>query len=248
MAELPTDWQERFVAQIAGRAPLDGTLFSGGPTLSPLAQVGIYRDQYRLRLTEAIRDDLRGLGSLLGRDALDPLIEAFLLAHPSRSWSLSAASRPFADWYATREPAVHLLEMARIDLAVQHGFTAASGQALTLADLVGVPDLALAPHATLLWNTTNVHQLRSALLGGRDAPALERQEVPLVLYRQDLAMRHLELEPGAWQILQEIAEGASLIDAIEAAVRSGAIAPEAVESSVGPWFQLFAGRGLVVRG
>lgn len=248
MDELPADWRSQVVRQIAGRAPLDGGLFAGSATLSPLDQIGIYREQYALRLGEAVRDDLLGLRALVGFERLDAWVTTYLAVHPSRTWSLARVAHAFPDWLAGQSVRPVELEMARVDLAVQRGFTAPVGTPLSVADLVGLPALALAPDVTLLWNTTNAHVLRSALLAEREVPAVEEGlEVPLVLHRKGLGMRHQVLEPGAWHVLSALSGGAGVLQAIEEAVQVGALDADDVESAVARWFTLFAERRLVMR-
>ena len=60
---LPADWQVRFVEMVRGAAPLEGTWFAGGQGLSPVEQIGVYRDQFRMRLGESLSAELPGLDS-----------------------------------------------------------------------------------------------------------------------------------------------------------------------------------------
>ncbi|MCB9668846.1 MAG: putative DNA-binding domain-containing protein [Alphaproteobacteria bacterium] len=245
--ELPTDWRDRMVQLVSGQVPADGALFAGGPTLTPEQQIGIYRGQYVLRLTEAIEDDLLGLRALVGRPTLHAWVLDYLREHPSRSWTLNRASRGFADWLAERDPEPLHLEMARIDTAVQTGIVAAEGAPLTLADLASLPDLALPPHLTLLRHTTNAHALRGALLTGGDVPPTATGDFPVAVYRRGIAMKSEVLDPAAWAVLRSIGDGLGVLEALDGVVRAGLVAPSEVEGAVAGWFRLFASEGLVTR-
>ena len=63
---LPPDWQARMVAMIRGAEPLEPDWFTGGPVLGPAEQIGVYRDQYRLRMWNTLVDEVPGTLALLG--------------------------------------------------------------------------------------------------------------------------------------------------------------------------------------
>lgn len=249
MHELPPDWRERMARLVSSADPADATLFAGGPVLSPLAQIGIYREQYHLRLVEAVQEDLLGLTKWVGESTVHEWVVGYLAKHPSRSWTLNRASLRFADWLAD-QPGVSVaqVEMARVDRAVQMGFEAGAGRPLSLADLASVPVLALAPHVTLLQQSTNVHAVRSALLADQSAPELVEAPLFLVLYRQNRGMRHWIMDEAPWRVLEGLAAGTALMESVQAVVDGGLVAPEALEGAVATWFRDFAEDGLLVRG
>ena len=51
---LPPDWQGSLLEMIRGAAPLNGALFAGSETLSGEEQVGVYAQQFRLRIRPAL--------------------------------------------------------------------------------------------------------------------------------------------------------------------------------------------------
>src|SRR5687767_793023 len=102
MAEgLPADWRDQMVLMIRGAVEADGALFSGGPTLSPLDQIEVYREQFRMRMWDALLEEIPGLAKWLGDDA-DDMVWAFLADHPPDSWTLARIADPLADWMAAR--------------------------------------------------------------------------------------------------------------------------------------------------
>lgn len=256
---LPADWQTRMVDMIRGAAPLDGTWFTGGPALSPQAQIAVYREQYRLRLFDAVVIEAPGLAKLLGvamnGDAPDPawlsdvdgpgLIHDYIADCPSRSWTLDRVADALADWLRDRGARVELVEMARLDHAVQRGFAAAEGMPLRAEDLSRMPRLALQPHVSLLRNRTNVHRVRSALLSGDAPPDLVPGDFPLVIFRRGVRMRHWEIPLGSWGILCGIQDGLEVGSAIERAFARGWLSMDQLGSELGAWFADFAERNLV---
>lgn len=63
-------------------------------TLAPLQRLMIYRDQYLLRMEEALSIDFPVLKQHLGDEAFFQLVEAFVQVHPSQSYTLNELGRP----------------------------------------------------------------------------------------------------------------------------------------------------------
>lgn len=243
--ELPDDWRDQVTAMIARRAPLDGSMFRGGPVLSPVEQIGVYRNQYELRLYDALVEEIAGLAHLLG-PRLRETVWAYLDAHPSRSWTLNRVADHLVPWLEATGAPVEQVEMARVDRAVQRGFEAALGRPLVPEQLTELPDLRLQPAVTLLRLTTNVHAIRGAVLAERESPQLERGlDVPLVIFRQAFRMRHWELSPGAWHVLEALGRGVSTMDALTGVVEGGLVAPDDLAEAVQGWFRDFVTHQLV---
>src|SRR5689334_5181237 len=70
---------------IEGEWPLHVT---GNRRLTPGGAVEIYRRQYWLRHIDALADDYPGVAHLVGEEAFDAFLRAYLLAHPPRHKSL----------------------------------------------------------------------------------------------------------------------------------------------------------------
>lgn len=234
---LPADWQARVVEMIRGAAPLDGAWFRGSAALSPEEQIGVYREQFTLRLTEALDAELAGLRGLLG-DGLDGLFEAYLLDHPPRSWSLDHAADRFPAWLEAQEAPAEQVEMARLDLAVSALFLAADAPVASPADLSAGRPLTLAPSTRRLRLGWDVHRHRSETLQGRPAPAPRPGDWRLLLYRTEDGPRHWELDPATDAALGAFARGCTVEEAVDAALTE---APEAAPT-LGALFREIAAR------
>ncbi len=244
---LPDDWRERLLRQVTGAAPPDPALFAGGPFLEPIAQIEVYRRQYRLRLTDAVREELAGLAALVGADGgeIDTLIADYLRVHPSTSWTLNRVADHFPAWLAARPytPAAWR-EMCALDRAVNEGFEAADGEAIRPEQRQSAPRLALQPHVHLLRFQWSVHRTRAAALGGSELPALEAGDFPVVVFRANRRMRHLQLHPVAWALLERLNAGRALGEAIGDVVAAGAPV-SLLQASLQSWFAFYVEHGLL---
>lgn len=243
--DLPDDWRERFVEMIRGASPLEDDWFTGGPVLSSMEQIAVYKNQYRLRLYGALVDEVPGLHHLLGEGA-EPLLRAYLYDRPSTEWTLNRVADHLIDWLEQRMCPRQFVDMARLDRAVQVGFDAASGRSLQPEDLVAMPRLKLQPHVKLLRLSWNVHWVRSAVLARKDeVPALVEGEYPVVVFRRGIKMRHWQMPAGAFAILEGIDEGLPVEAAIDQAFSRGQLSMETLGEDIGTWFQDYSSRDLV---
>jgi hypothetical protein len=232
---LPPDWQEQLAAVIRGAAEPDLSWFACGLTLSPQEQVGVYQEQYRLRLWDALVEEVPGLRWLLG-DRAQEVLWAYLDACPPRSWTLNRVADRLAGWLRDAGHPQAWVDMAVLDAAVAASFDAADGRPLTPEALT--LDLSLTPHVRLLELRHTVHLVRSAALERREVPALEARDLRLVVFRRGHGVRHAEAEDGAWALLRAIEAGTPLVEAL------GGLEPED-GAKVAGWFQGFAEAGWV---
>lgn len=244
---LPDDWRDQMVEMIRGAREADGALFAGGPTLSPLDQIEVYREQFRLRMWDALLEEIPGLAKWLGDD-VDDVAWAYLADHPPESWTLARIADRLADWMEARgRPAVEV-DVARLDAAVMAGFVAGEGRIPRPDELDaamrGELRIRLQPHVRLLRARWSVHRWRSVALADQAAPPPVEGDFTLVVFRVDRKMRHLEVEPAAWALLRALDGGASLDEALGAALAEAGDVQQLVAKLPG-WFQLFTQRGLL---
>jgi hypothetical protein len=232
---LPSDWQEKMAAMIRGATPLDATWFAGGPTVTPDEQIAVYHNQYRLRIYDALAEELPGLTWMLGDTAV-AVLWRYLDANPPNSWTLNRIAARFLDWATAEGLSDAHLDMIRVDLAVAASFEAAWGAPLSVAQLMELPPLRLSPHVRLLRLGSNVHLIRSAALQKKDVPALEAVDRPLLVFRRGIRVRHMELPLPQWSLLSRIDAGEDLGSALEAVVAEW---PD-VAPRLGEWFKTFA--------
>lgn len=242
---MKPDWQAEMVAMIRGAAPLSGELYAGSATLTAEEQIAIYAEQFRLRLWDAFAEEVPGYLALAG-DAGESAVWAFLDRHPPSHWSLGRVADGFADWLASSGAPAAQVEMARLDHAVMSGFLAAAGttpRPEQLAEaLTGALHLRLQPHVHLLVFTTSVQRTRSVWSERGEPPGVVPGDFRVAVYRVDRAMRHVELEAGAYAALVALRDGGSIDEAVMAAVAAD---PTNAPTRLSAWFASFVERGLV---
>ncbi len=240
---LPPDWRERFVAMVAGREPARPEWFTGGPGMTPELQASIYPEQYRLRLHDGLRGELPGLVRWdPERRAWDEVFTAYLADHPATAWTLNRVADGFAGWWATRGATRAELEMARLDHLVSRAFEAADAPPLAPP----VPArVRLAPAVGLLRATTNVHEIRHALLTDAPCPALRAEDLGVVVYRREREVRHWVPPAPVFAILEAVAGGEALADAVTAPIRDGTTDAPTLAAHLSGWMAAVAERGLL---
>lgn len=245
-AELPPDWQHVTAAMIRGARPLDGGLFVAGAVLGPDAQIAVYREQFDLRFWDVVAEDACGLLALLG-DVGEPTLRAYLRDCPPDAWTLSRVCDRLEGWLVSRGAPVEQVEMAWLDRAVQRSFVAAGGLTPTPEALAAGGfglRLRLQPHVRLRRLTHDVHHVRMDLSEQAEVRAPSAGDFPVAIFRAPtLKVRHFDLEPSAYTLLEALGPGATL----EAAVMAAAAVdpdPAALVGKLGVWFRRFTERGL----
>jgi hypothetical protein len=103
-------------------APTVRAVVGGNDRLSPEEQAEIYREQFWLRHRDVLRDDFPALRHLIGDEAFDAFMRAYLLACPPDSYTLRDLGQRLADFAQRYEGFSPQLEgpardMARFELA-----------------------------------------------------------------------------------------------------------------------------------
>ena len=224
-------------------------------TLSPAERVGVYHGMYVLRMAEALESDYPALAHFLGPRRWRELVRAYVAAHPSRSYTLSALGRQLPDWLLAapglaRRGFCH--DLARLEWAVAEAFDADETPRLREAELAALPAEAwpaarLVPSAalrlvSLRWNAND--WLDSARDERHDHPRPQRRCESVVVFRRRYAVYRRELSPPAFRLLSELAAGRPVGEALAAALRRrGAPGAAALQQ----WFRGFAADGLFTR-
>lgn len=239
---LPPDWQRRMVEMIRGAEPLDGGWFEPGPWLDATEQIAVYREQFVMRMRDALDGELPGLRALLG-EALDPLYAEFLVEHPPDSWTLDHLARPFAGWLEAKRADRCHVDMARLDAAVMAAFSGPDPEALDPSALSPGVTLCFTPSARILSLAWTVHLARASIERGQVQVAPTRRDCALVVYRRGLEVRHWELGPLEQALLLAFSMPRPLEQGLGLALEQ---APEHA-ARVGPALHEIAARRLLTR-
>jgi hypothetical protein len=229
-----------------------GEVLLPSATLAAEARLGVYHEMYQLRMTEALASNYPALAQFLGGRRFTALVRDYLLAHPSRSYSLNHLSRALPDWLGTAAPLPRrgfCRDLARLEWAISEAFDADEASRLAPEALAAVPAEAwsgarLLPSAALRlvelrWNANE--WLESTKDNRHDHPRPRRRHAAVVVFRQRYAVYRRELSHSAFRLLKDLAAGRRIGEAIAAALeRRAAPRPEAITG----WFRDWAADGL----
>jgi hypothetical protein len=230
---------------------------TGNDRLTPAEQVDIYRRQFWLRHVDSLIEDYPGLLWLLGDDAFEEFARAYLIAHPPRHPSLRDLGADIVPFSATYEAfPSDRVALCREMVAYENAF-------VDLFDGADVPPLdpqkltAMSPED---WDTARVvlhpllarfrleypvHLGRSAAKRGEPLPRVPSpSSTHVVLYRRELLVRFEELEPAAFDLLDALARGKSLVAACDDVV--AVHGEDGLQEKVGAWFQSWTALGWIV--
>jgi hypothetical protein len=243
---------------------------AGNDRLSPAEQADLYREQFWARHFESLTEDYIGLRALLGREAFEAFLTAYLTACPPRHPSLRDLGDRIVDFtneYDGFAPELRAVarEMVRYENALVEVFDAAEPPALDAAKLGALDEeawdrarIVLNPMLVRLSLGHPVHTYRIAAKAALDAresdcascepqadtapPPPEARPVHLALFRPDLVVSYEELTPEAFLLLEALAAGDPLTRACEK-VAEPLDEEQAADlmSKVGPWFQQWTG-------
>lgn len=151
------------------------------PLVSVATRLAIYRDGYRLRLTESLTANFPALHAYLGTEAFTELCAAYITDHPSTCRSIRWYGHHFADFITTYFTGEYsfLAELADFEWKMTLTFDAADEPILQVSEMASIPgdawaDLRLLFHPSLhragyFWNTA---PLWNALTYDEEIPEL----------------------------------------------------------------------------
>ena len=213
----------------AGRT---GSVVLPSARLTAPERVGVYHGMYLARMREALESDYSGLARVLGPAAWERLVQTYVEAHPSRSYTLNVLGRHLPDFVRAarvRRPAF-CRDLARLEWAMTEVFDAPETPLLTETALAAVaPDewerARLVPVAALrlvvLEHDTGAHL--DALRQGRRRPPVRRRRCRVVVYRRNYAVFRREQTAAAFALLEDLVSGLTVGRALHRALeRRGA--------------------------
>lgn len=213
--------------------------------LSSFERLEIYNRQYWFRLYSSFEEDFPGLQAIVGRQKFDALMRAYLTECPSESFTLRNLGSRLEAWLHGHtefmEPHAALaLDMVRLEWAHIEAFDAEEKPRLSAAGLAAVDEtstLRLQPYLRLLALSYPVEDLLlevrsedgSSASSANNASAarkrrqvrrfaaLEAAPIHLAVHRQENTVWYKPLEVEEFRLLEAIAAGRPLGEAIEQA-------------------------------
>ena len=224
-----------------------------GKQLTAKERLEIYVDDYWSRCFGSLAEDFPALERIWGHEKFRSLMEEYLVAHPSRFYSLRNLGSNLEEFFKThyegadKELAVDIarFEWAKIEAFDNPVLPPFDPHKLTAAQKQGLDSMAFVfqPHVTPLALKYPVYELSDALRKNPKAmdraPLPPRKECFTVVYRRDLAIYHVEIEKPFHFLLERLKNGASLSAACENAVSELSAAEiKKLEKKVTSWFQI----------
>ena len=222
-------------------------------TLTAAQRVGIYQGMYPLRMEEALETDYPKLKRFLGDEAFRRLVNDYVAAFPSRSYTLNRLGDHLPEFLRRAPGLKHrgfCRELARLELAMTQVYDEAETPSLSAAAVAAVPPdawatLRLRPIAAFrllaLRHPVSATLQRRGKARPRRRPP--RQDEWVAVFRHDYRVRRLELSRSAYRLLSSLAAGRPLGQAVAAAVRRGGKdAPRPAQ--LRRWFRQWVANGI----
>ena len=251
LAEL----QAQFQAHVLCGTPGIAARLRGGPRGRVDERLAVYAEGYRVRLIEALGEELPALSAYMGESLFRTACHRYLEAHPSTCRNLRWYGAGFADWLAATAPwqdVPLLAEIARFEWTLSLAFDAPDEPPATMSDLMARhPDawaglhFALHPAAHLLDLHGNAPEMRSAADAGGALPPASYSDraVTWLIWRENLVPHFESLADREAQALRAAAAGASFGEVCEITASGGRA--ESAASAAAGWLGSWLARGLL---
>jgi hypothetical protein len=257
-------WQSRPMDQVVGE------FIAPNSRLTAFERLEIYNRQYWFRLQTAFHEDFPALRAVVGSDRFQALMNAYLFAHPSRSFTLRNLGSKLCDWL-TRNPQfagrrIQLaLDVIRVEWACIEAFDNAEFAPLKVEEIAALgtnPQLALQPYVQLLALdypaddlVLDMHQRQrreSSEAGARPeveedekfAPLrLRKRATWLAIHRVDYSLYYKPLTAPEYRTLSALRAGLTLAEALETAFAGSRLSVPSQIKLVQQWFATWAQLG-----
>jgi len=245
------------------------TIIKPNARLSSTERLEIYSRSYWFRIISSLNEDFVGLRAVVGDDKFDALVQAYLTANPSRSFTLRNLGSRLESWLRANPQYIHpheqlALDMVRLEWADTECFDAAEDSALTLGDIAQLgeePQLHLQPHIQLVDLQYPVDKLLLEIREEADQESDEasntfserrnrarvrrvRKSKPksifVVVHRVDYLVYFKRVTPEAFLILTSFRNAKSLSEAIDAAFNPSTLPQATITERVQGWFRDWA--------
>jgi len=243
--------------------------------LTSFERLEIYNRQYWFRLIDCFYDDYPGLRAVLGDRRFARLAHAYLMQHPSASFSLRNLGQfllKFLEaqpqWVAPHEALA--LDMARLEWAQIEAFDNEAKPPLAMDSLLEIDPartrLHLQPHLTLLElshpvdeflvqvkradrlrdEASNAMEAHPARLRRRLRRGLKPAQVFLAVHRHKDTVYYKRMEPGAFAVLSAFGAKATIAEACQ---QLGAVEGPSADLGIKikSWFESWAALGWLCR-
>jgi len=261
-------WNGRAMSEVVGE------FITPNSRLTAFERLEIYNRQYWFRLQTAFTEDFPALRAVVGSERFDALMNAYLAAHPSSSFTLRNLGWKLSAWlvqnsqYAGRRCKL-ALDVAAVEWACIEAFDSAEFPRLSLEEIAAMganPQLTLQPHVQLLALDYPADELvldmhrrqrrESSEAGARPEAASEVDFTPLrlhkrptwlAIHRADYSVYYKLLSLPEYRTLSALRAGNALAETLEQAFSGSRLSIVSQAQRVQQWFATWAQLGWLVR-
>ncbi len=275
----PLTSSERMQRRAPGGGPMKryaSRFIKPNDRLTSFERLEIYNRQYWFRVLSALGEDFPGLRAVLGQRRFDAMAKAYLIANPSRSFTLRNLGARLESWLRnnpkwTGSNLNLALDIVRLEWADIEAFDGTAEPPLRPEDLANVAGarlkLTLQPYVRLLSFRYPVDDLLLEVRKEDDdtdfasnafterkkrkrvgaVAKLKPARIFLAVHRIDYSVYFRRLDEEEFSILTALSQGKTLSAAVESAFRKSAVPMEERPLKVQTWFQTWSTLGWFCR-
>lgn len=223
-------------------------------TLSPMERIEIYRRMFVLRMTESMAVDYPGVRAALGGEAFDELVlNGYLRAHPSTSYTLDHLGRHFPEYLQTAavDHPDFLSDLAALELSITRVLEAEESPLLTQEFVAGIPSAAWEDARIVPVEAVELHRFAhpvgrflEAVNEERDLPGMEAVPSFTVVYRHHYRAYWQELTEPQFTLLELLCSGTRFGAALSALAGRFPADEHQRQDDLSRWFSEWIANGL----
>jgi hypothetical protein len=244
--------------------------------LSSFERLEIYNRQYWFRILGSFYEDFPGLRAVLGEKRFEKLAQAYLIEHPSRSFTMRNLCSQLETWLRknskySRPDTKLALDMVRLEWAEIEAFDNAEEPAITKADIENLQPnsiFRLQPYIRLLEldypvddilleirktndfddsGASNAMTEKKKHAKAKKIRSTKPEKVYLVVHRSNFSIYFKRVDRQSFLALHALQKGLSLSTTINISFTKGKIKQQDPAQLVQKWFQDWASRGWFCR-
>ena len=215
-------------------------LLKPAANLSPAESLELYHRQYWFRVLDSIADDFPILRKMAGEDPFWGMMEAYLQARPSGSFTLRHLGRSMAEFVAGWDGLDEVRRrwfsaIAEIEYAAMEVYEAAEREPLP-PETLATEALELQPHVRLIAMPVPADLCRhwESFMPGEETATW------LAVWRGPQGIHSRRLEPVEFELLSRLKKGGHLEE-----IFAEAVEPEPTPEEVREWFTDWQSRGWI---
>ncbi|MEZ4750037.1 MAG: DNA-binding domain-containing protein [Bdellovibrionota bacterium] len=216
-------------------------------------RLGVYRDMYRVRMSESLQMDYGLLLQVVGEEEFDRLSERYLEVYPSTSYTLNDLGRHFASYLGSQKDLPPYLEaIARFEFALVRSFDATDPRPADWTELSTLPledlcERTLRPLPSFIGEkfSYRLDNLYEAYLQDKLEPGTlpDEGECAVLFFRENFRVYHMPVDDLSWELFQGLQHKRNFGEALDP-VLPKAKDPTAQQNLLGT-FQQWVGRSLL---